>query len=107
MKKLSVKLILFVLAAVAGLPLLAQSSKPANTTPPAPVVKDEVAEVPRITQQEFLKLFRDGGLTVVDVRDKAAYERGHIPGAIWMSQADFETRSKQLPANKPIVTYCS
>lgn len=105
MKKLSV--ILFVLAAVAGLSLLAQSSKPANATPPAPVVRDEVAEVPRISQQEFLKLFRDGAVTVVDVRDKTAYERGHIPGAIWMSQADLEARSKQLPSNKPIVTYCS
>lgn len=106
MKKLSLKLTLFVLAAVAGLPLLAQSSKPANA-PPAPVVRDEVAEVPRITQQEFLKLFRDNAVTVVDVRDKTAYERGHIPGAIWLSQADLETRSKQLLANKPIVTYCS
>ncbi len=48
-----------------------------------------------------------GGFALVDSRGTAAWEQGHIPGAIHLPTAEIATRAAALldPA-RPVVTYC-
>lgn len=67
----------------------------------------EPADV-RITLDEFLKLYDEGQVLVVDVRGEGNYHDGHIPGAIWIPVDAIETRLDELKGERrPIVTYCS
>jgi rhodanese-related sulfurtransferase len=45
--------------------------------------------------------------TVVDVRDPAEYDAGHIPGAVNIPVATFASRSGQLDKKKKIIVYCN
>ena len=45
-------------------------------------------------------------LLLVDIRDRESYQQGHIPGAISMLLDEFDSRCKELPTGKEIVTYC-
>lgn len=42
----------------------------------------------------------------IDVRDKAAFEAEHIPGAVSIPLADLEKNIGRLPQDKTLVTYC-
>ena len=44
---------------------------------------------------------------VIDVRGKADYARGHLHGALHIPLAKLAERSKRLPHDRPIVTYCN
>jgi rhodanese-related sulfurtransferase len=46
-------------------------------------------------------------LTIVDVRDKAEYDQGHIPGAINIPVAIFALQSGVLEKDKRIIVYCN
>jgi predicted methyltransferase len=75
----------------------------------APSTSNEAADpILRITQQEFVKLSTARAVTIVDVRDVAAFEVGHIPGAISVPLESVEQSAERLRKfGKPIVTYCS
>jgi rhodanese-related sulfurtransferase len=61
-----------------------------------------------MTQEEFAKLLAARSVTVVDVRDAAAYDAGHIPGALSVPLDSIELAAERLrSAGKPVVTYCS
>jgi rhodanese-related sulfurtransferase len=70
---------------------------------------------PRITQAEFKKLRASGRVVVVDTRNKDAYDRAHIPGAIVLPLEGLSTWPAEYDAvvdtlkstKKPIVTYCA
>ena len=71
--------------------------------------------VPRISQAEFKKLRAGSKAIVVDTRNKDAYDRAHIPGAIllpleglqiWPAEYGPIVDSLKI-AKKPIVTYCA
>ena len=62
--------------------------------------------IPRITIKEFESL-KPGEVFVVDVRNQAAFDLGHIPGAKLIPSGDVATRIGEFPKNKKIVTYCS
>jgi rhodanese-related sulfurtransferase len=47
-----------------------------------------------------------GKAYLLDVRDKAAYDAEHIPGAVNTPLADLEKSLGQLPKDKTLVTYC-
>jgi len=47
-----------------------------------------------------------GDFVLVDARDRASYEREHIPGAISMPPEEIETNFGRLDKAKEIVTYC-
>jgi rhodanese-related sulfurtransferase len=72
-------------------------------------------EAPRISQADFKKLRASGKVVVVDTRNKEAYDRAHIPGAIVLPleglpswPAEYESTVEKLKsAKKPIVTYCA
>ena len=44
---------------------------------------------------------------IIDVRGKADYARGHLPGAVHIPLADLPRKLKRLPTDRPIITYCN
>jgi rhodanese-related sulfurtransferase len=47
------------------------------------------------------------GLVVVDTRSVAAWEHGHVPGAVHLPTREISTRAAhQIPAGAVVVTYC-
>ena len=70
---------------------------------------------PRISQAEFKKLRATGKLVIVDTRNKDAFDRGHMPGAILLPLEGRQTWPDEYnvtadglkSAKKPIVTYCA
>lgn len=62
----------------------------------------------RIGWDEFKKLYDAKKIVVVDVRDRGAFEAGHIPDARLVPLDDVEKRAADLKKlKKPIVTYCA
>lgn len=62
----------------------------------------------RVSFEEFKKLYDKGDVLVLDVRGRAAYRAGHIPGAVSLPLDEVEARIPQLKKEKrPIVTYCT
>jgi rhodanese-related sulfurtransferase len=45
-------------------------------------------------------------LTVIDVRSKAAWDQGHVPGALHIPTRDLAGRLTEIPLDAPIVVYC-
>ena len=87
-----------VLAAV-----VAQAFRPA-----APTADDISSSKLRIAWAEFKKLYDEGKVIVVDVRDEAGFAAGHIPKARLIPLEDVESRASELKKQKlPVVTYCS
>ena len=44
--------------------------------------------------------------TIVDIRDPASYQAGHIPNAIHLSDNTVEKFISDTDKNKPLVVYC-
>ncbi|HSE31521.1 MAG TPA: rhodanese-like domain-containing protein [Pyrinomonadaceae bacterium] len=63
--------------------------------------------IPRITIHELEDLIGKGDVFVVDVRNQAAYDQGHIPGAKLIPVGEVANRIDEFPRDKQIVTYCS
>jgi len=61
----------------------------------------------RITIDELETLIKDKEVFLVDVRNQAAYDLGHIPGAKLIPSAEILNHLDELPRDKMIVTYCS
>lgn len=78
------------------------ASAPAQT--PAPPHADGVR---RVTVAELRDLVAKNEAFVVDVRNQASFDAGHIRGAKLIPDAEVKNHSDELPKNKLIVTYCS
>lgn len=63
--------------------------------------------VRRITPTELEDLLAKNEAFVVDVRNEASYNAGHIRGAKLIPEQDIATRASELPRDKIIVTYCA
>lgn len=113
-------LISLALASLAALALIACNSadspnRVASSSTPATPAKPKVAPtagvpadgVRRITTVELQDLINKGQAYVVDVRNQAAYNLGHIRGAKLIPNTQIAQRSNELPRDKTIVTYCS
>ncbi len=72
--------------------------------PPATVQADGAK---RITTSELQALLDKGQAVVIDVRNQASYDQGHIKGARLIPSSEIADRSGELPKDKTIVTYCS
>ena len=66
------------------------------------------AEPVRMPVEEFIVLYGDPAKRpiIVDVRSKAAYDEGHIAGAVSIPDAETESRLSEFPKDKLIVAYC-
>lgn len=59
-----------------------------------------------VSRRELARRLRDGTATVIDVRPKAEYAAGHLPGAVSVPLAELKRRLRELPAGREIVAYC-
>lgn len=57
---------------------------------------------------EELKALMDQGnkIVLVDCREQAEWDAGHIEGAIFMPLSDFQEQSKKLDKNSTIIMQC-
>ena len=76
---------------------------PAGAQPPT-VQADGVR---RVTVTELKDLLAKNEAVVIDVRNQASYDVGHIRGARLIPETEVASHSDELPRNKLIVTYCS
>ena len=90
-------------ASVSRNPNLTQTKSPA----PPQQVHNPADDARRITAQELHDLWEQNKVLIVDTRNDAAYNQGHIKGAILIPSGDFAARLGELPKDKMIVTYCT
>lgn len=87
--------------------------KPANPNPIAAVVAPPPAQTnpAPIHWPEAKTLAAEGRAVLVDVRHKAMYDAGHIPGAMSLPEMsppeEFKTFLGQQPTNVMVIVYCS
>jgi 3-mercaptopyruvate sulfurtransferase SseA len=63
--------------------------------------------VERIPPEEVHAMAQNGEALIVDVRDRAAFEAGHVAGALSLPEAELADRLSELPRQQMIVTYCT
>jgi 3-mercaptopyruvate sulfurtransferase SseA len=86
---------------------------PVTVTPNQPSSDSSIpfteADVPRVTVQDAKAAFDGGEAIIVDVRSQAAYEAGHVDGALSIPLNEFETNIAgiDLPKDQWIITYCT
>jgi 3-mercaptopyruvate sulfurtransferase SseA len=86
------------------------ASQTAKTTPVQQPQQQQPAPsdgVRRVTVDELRAALEKGTAIVVDVRGEDQYKAGHIKGALWIPGDQLAGRTKELPKDKLIVTYCS
>ncbi len=44
---------------------------------------------------------------VIDARDKAQYDKAHIPGAVHIEWRQVMARRSEIPKDKPVLIYCN
>ena len=57
--------------------------------------------------RELVSAKSSEGLTIVDVRQPAEYEAGHIPGAKLIPLPELMERLDEIDSNKSIMVYCA
>jgi rhodanese-related sulfurtransferase len=85
---------LLVVAALASGSLLAWPSIAAQLAGPA------------LSQHEATRLINDRDATILDVRDAAQFQAGHLPSARTIPLVDLEKRCAELPTKRPIIVVC-
>lgn len=89
---------------------LTSTASPTPVTPARPQEHDNTEDkqkVPRIAAEDLRSKMSRGEVTVIDVRDQASFESGHIAGALHMQFASLEGMIDLIPKGKPIVLYCT
>jgi rhodanese-related sulfurtransferase len=75
----------------------------------------QAIDAPRISQQDFKKLFTAKNVVIVDTRVEDVYALGHIPGAVllplegrltWPESYE-KTVAALIASKKPVVAYCA
>ncbi len=66
----------------------------------------KLAAIERITARQLAERMATGSPAVVDVRSRAEYEAGHIPGAPNIPAGELADRLGELPAARPLVVHC-
>ena len=61
----------------------------------------------RVTADELVEMLKNNEAVVIDVRNQASYDIGHLPGAKLIPAGDILNHLDELPKDKMIVTYCS
>ncbi|MBD0370732.1 MAG: hypothetical protein ICV60_07865 [Pyrinomonadaceae bacterium] len=84
-----------------------QPSQPMETAEQAQAQQTPSDGVRRVTVEELRAALDKGTAIVVDVRGTDAYKAGHIKGAVSIPENEIANRTKELPKDKLIVTYCS
>ena len=75
----------------------------------------DAIDAPRISMQDFKKLFAAKNVVIVDTRNAEAFAKSHIPGAVLLPlegqltwPESYEPTVKMLQTTKkPVVAYCA
>ncbi|MDT7888450.1 MAG: rhodanese-like domain-containing protein [Desulfurococcales archaeon] len=59
-----------------------------------------------IDHRRVLELLKQGGL-IIDVREQKSYAKEHIKGAINIPASEIDKKISEIPADKPVIVYCS
>ncbi|MBA3316634.1 MAG: MBL fold metallo-hydrolase [Gemmatimonadales bacterium] len=65
-----------------------------------------LASFGRISARELAQRLDAGTAVVVDVRSRAEWEAGHIPGVVNIPAGEIEDRIGDLPQGRPLVVHC-
>lgn len=65
------------------------------------------AQFPRISQEDALKLYKEGKAVFVDVRSHEQFTKAHIKDALSIPGSQIVGRLKEIPLQKTIITYCA
>jgi predicted sulfurtransferase len=79
----------------------------ATANKPIPAQQPPNDGIRRITVQEAQDLLIRNQAVMIDVRNQAAYDSGHIKGAKLIPINEIQNHTSELPKDKTIVTYCS
>lgn len=60
----------------------------------------------RITSPEAAEMIKEGGATVIDVRNPEEYAEGHVQGAQWLPVDDVIARYDELPTEGKLLFIC-
>src|SRR4030095_15175115 len=106
--------VLFLASAIIGLGVLTacnsaelKNLKAAATAPSQTSATPPADGARRVTSAELKALLDKNEAVVIDVRNEAAYNAGHIRGAKLIPEAEVVNHVSELPKDKLIVTYCS
>jgi len=66
-------------------------------------------DVNQIPTADAYALIKEGNTLVLDVREKAAYDKGHLPGAISVPIGELDTRMEEFSTHKTaeVIVYCN
>jgi 3-mercaptopyruvate sulfurtransferase SseA len=95
---------------VLGAVIFAACNATDKATKPAPLPASDTVYADgarRVTADEMNEMVKNGQAIIVDVRNQAAYDQGHIPGAKLIPAGEILNHLNELPRDKMIVTYCS
>ena len=101
---------LIVVAAVIFAACNAVDNTAKTNTKPAPLPGADTVYADgarRVTAEELDQMMKNGEVVVVDVRNQASYDLGHIPGAKLIPAGEILNHINELPRDKMIVTYCA
>lgn len=81
--------------------------KNAKSAAPPASVPTPADGVRRVTVDELKEMLANNQAVVIDVRNQASYDAGHVKGSRLIPEAEVKNHSDELPKDKLIVTYCS
>jgi hydroxyacylglutathione hydrolase len=73
---------------------------------PEPAAGDEPLRIEQLDARAAASRANDGAV-LLDVREESEWRAGHAPGAIHIPYEHVRDRARELPAGRPIVTYCA
>jgi predicted sulfurtransferase len=85
----------------------AEQSKTSPVAVGSPVIKGPDDGARRVTVAELKDLLAKNEAFVIDVRNQASFDAGHIRGSKLIPEAEVLNHASELPKDKLIVTYCS
>ncbi len=59
-----------------------------------------------ISAQQASELIAEDDAVVVDIRDQASFESGHIEAAIHLDNSNVESFIEQADLDRPLIVYC-
>jgi thiosulfate sulfurtransferase len=69
------------------------------------VVPEDALSFKRINADQA-QVLMENGATVIDIRDAASYQSGHIPGAEHVTDANAAAFAQQADRAKPLIVCC-
>ena len=83
--------------------------------PASELVAEANAQVRLVSAQDAIDLHASGAVQIVDVREPAEWDKGHVPGAVhvprglleWAADPSNPTHKAEFDQGKPLVIHCA